>query len=237
MRGEPAPAGRLDSGLGGGDLAVATLAMSGMVVLAGSWLVLRRRRLAQPLQEPASEAAMPHEQAEVAPAQPAAEPQTEAEQKPAPVPEEVAVAAPEPEPVAKAQEELEPAAVGLLNAQEDTTLSWAPDSDIAVNSSWAAATSPMPRQPSRLGVATQKRLIKSLMWVRTVAGGTAILAAIAVVVFWSIETTDRRAGETGLNMPLLLGALAGWALSWGAGQLANMLHRIFFNRMHPKFDT
>lgn len=86
-------------------------------------------------------------------------------------------------------------------------------------------------------VTNQKRLIKSLMWVRTVMGATAILAAIAVVVFWAIETTDMRAGDTGLTRPLLVLLLAGWALSWGAGALANLLHRAFFGRVHPKFDT
>jgi hypothetical protein len=224
VRTEPAVAGSLDRGLGREDVTVATLAMSGMVVLAGGWLFRRRRRLAQ---EPADEAALPQ-----APAEPAADPesalpreQIEVAQMPEPLAQ--ADGAPEPGPVVREEAQLEP----------DASLSWAPDPDIAVNSSWATATAPMPRRPSRLGVATQKRLIKSLMWLRTVAGGAAILAAIAVVVFWSIETTDRRAGETGLNMPLLLGALAGWALSWAAGQLANMLHRLFFNRVHPKFDT
>jgi hypothetical protein len=102
-------------------------------------------------------------------------------------------------------------------------------------------SSPAPLERQRrhshlMGVAAQKRLIKSLMWVRTVAGVAAIVAAIAVVVFWAIETTDLRAGETGLTKPLLVLLLAGWAASWGAGQLANQLHRAFFGRVHPKFD-
>lgn len=90
---------------------------------------------------------------------------------------------------------------------------------------------------SRMAVASQKRLIKGLMWVRTVASGAAILAAIAIVVFWAIETTDMRAGDTGLTKPLLVVLLAAWAASWGAGRLANQLHRVFFGRVHPKFDN
>lgn len=93
------------------------------------------------------------------------------------------------------------------------------------------------RHPSRMGVDSQKRLIKGLMWVRTAAAGAAMVAAIAIVVFWAIETTDLRAGETGLTKPLLLLLLAGWVASWGAGQLANLLHRAFFGRVHPKFDN
>ena len=92
------------------------------------------------------------------------------------------------------------------------------------------------KRASHLGVPSQKRLIKGLMWVRTVAGGVAILAAIAIVVFWAIETADIGAGDTGLTKPLLVLLLAAWAASWGAGQLANRLHRAFFGRVHPKFD-
>lgn len=92
-------------------------------------------------------------------------------------------------------------------------------------------------RPSVLGVTGQKRLVKILMWVRTLAGAAAILAAIAIVVFWLIETTDSRPGETGLNTPLLVVLLAGWAISWAAGRLANLLHRSFFGRVHPKFDN
>ena len=88
-----------------------------------------------------------------------------------------------------------------------------------------------------LGVAREKRLIKGLMWLRAAAGAAAILAAIAMVVSWAIEATDLRAGETGLTKPLLVLLLAGWAMWWGAGQLANHLHRAFFGRVHPKFDN
>ena len=92
-------------------------------------------------------------------------------------------------------------------------------------------------QASRLSIPGQKRLIKALMWLRTVAGGTAILAAIAIVVFWAIETTDMRAGDTGLTRPLLVLMAAAWFTSWASGHLANALHRAFFGRVHPKFDN
>lgn len=250
VRTQPAQAGGLDSGLGGEDLTLATLAMSGMVVLAGGWLVRRRRRLAepqpqpQPEPEPEAEAAVPQGQAESAGHPEAAVPPEQVEVA-QPEPESTAAVdaevarVPEPLPQADVTPEPEPQAqpVAVANAEPDAALSWAPDSDAAFNSSWAAVTPPVQRQPSRMDVATQKRLIKSLMWVRTAAGAAAILAAIAIVVFWSIEMIDRRAGETGLNLPLLLGALGGWALSWGAGRLANLLHRLFFHRVHPKFDT
>ena len=95
-----------------------------------------------------------------------------------------------------------------------------------------------PRDRHLLDVASQKRLIKALMWLRMAAGATAILAAIAIGVFWAIEaTTDLAAGETGLTSSLLIVLLAGWGMSWGAGQVANQLHRLFFNRVHPKFDN
>ena len=100
----------------------------------------------------------------------------------------------------------------------------------------AAAQQPHHRHTFGLAVAGQKRLIMGLMWVRAVTGAAAILAAIAIVVFWLIETSDRRAGDTGLNLPLVLLLLAGWLASRGAGRLANLLHRVFFGRVHPKFD-
>ena len=93
------------------------------------------------------------------------------------------------------------------------------------------------RHASLIGVAGQKRLIQTLMWLRAITGAAAILAAIAIVVFWSIESTDLRAGDTGLTVPLLVLLLVGWASSWCAGHLANLLHRSFFGRVHPKFDT
>ena len=93
------------------------------------------------------------------------------------------------------------------------------------------------RPPSRIGIASQKRLIKTLMWLRTAAGAAALLAAIAIVVFWAIELIDRRSGDTGLTRPLLVVLAVAWAGSWGAGWLANQLHRAFFGRVHPKFDN
>jgi len=81
------------------------------------------------------------------------------------------------------------------------------------------------------------RLIALMMGMRLVAGGIAILAAIAVVVFWSIESTERGARDMGLTWNLLAVLVAGWAGFWGFGWLANRLHRATFNRVHPKFDT
>jgi hypothetical protein len=102
---------------------------------------------------------------------------------------------------------------------------------------WEPTVETAPPHPSSVfGVRAQKRLIACLMWVRTVMGAAALLAAIAIFVFWAIETTDLRAGETGLNLPLVVLMLSGWAASWVAGRLANMLHRFFFGRVHPKFD-
>lgn len=88
-----------------------------------------------------------------------------------------------------------------------------------------------------LSVSGKARLIALLMWMRLVAGGIAILAAIAVVVFWSIESTERGARDLDLTWNLLAALGAGWAGFWGFGWLANRLHRATFNRVHPKFDT
>ncbi len=88
-----------------------------------------------------------------------------------------------------------------------------------------------------LSVSGKARLIALLMWMRLVAGGIAILAAIAVVVFWSIESTEPGARDMGLTWNLLAALGAGWAGFWGFGWLANRLHRATFNRVHPKFDT
>ncbi|MDB5945174.1 MAG: hypothetical protein JWQ33_200 [Ramlibacter sp.] len=100
-----------------------------------------------------------------------------------------------------------------------------------------APLEPLHRQRSapRVGAAAKKKLIRFLFWLRSLAGALAILSAIAIVVFRAIELTDVEAGETGLNLPLLAGLLAGWAAYWGCGRLANMLHRAVFNRDHPKF--
>jgi hypothetical protein len=143
-----------------------------------------------------------------------------------------------------------PANVVAADAAPANASSFEPVSDSAMQSlpapvmadgepaeaTWLSMPQEQPQQ-RLLGVAGQKRLIKVLMWLRTAAGGAAILAAIAVVVFWSIDATDRRAGETGLNAPLLVLLLGGWAAFWLAGRIANMLHRAFFGRVHPKFDN
>jgi len=88
-----------------------------------------------------------------------------------------------------------------------------------------------------LSVSGKTRLIALMMGMRLVAGGIAILAAIAVVVFWSIESTESGARDMGLTWNLLAVLVAGWAGFWGFGWLANRLHRATFNRVHPKFDT
>ena len=88
-----------------------------------------------------------------------------------------------------------------------------------------------------LSVSGKTRLIALMMGMRLVAGGIAILAAIAVVVYWSIESTEPGARDMGLTWNLLAVLVAGWAGFWGFGWLANRLHRATFNRVHPKFDT
>ncbi len=87
----------------------------------------------------------------------------------------------------------------------------------------------------RLGTPAKKKLIRFLLGLRTFAGASAILCAIAVVVFWAIESADVGASETGLNLPLLAGLLAAWLGYWGCGRLANTIHRSAFHRDHPRF--
>lgn len=86
------------------------------------------------------------------------------------------------------------------------------------------------------GTPARIKTMRLLLGLRSFAGAAALLSAIAFVVFWAIEFTDVGAGETGLNLPLLVCVLAGWALYWGAGRLANMLHRSIYNRNHPRFS-
>jgi hypothetical protein len=113
----------------------------------------------------------------------------------------------------------------------------AADTTATETAAWEPTVETARPHPSRVfGVRAQKRLIACLMWMRTVMGAAALLAAIAIFVFWAIETTDLRAGETGLNLPLVVLMFSGWAASWVAGRLANLLHRFFFGRVHPKFD-
>lgn len=87
----------------------------------------------------------------------------------------------------------------------------------------------------RPGTPAKKKLIRILFGLRTFAGASAILCAIAVVVFWAIESADVGASETGLNLPLLAVLLTGWGAYWACGRLANMIHRSAFNRNHPRF--
>jgi hypothetical protein len=191
-------------------LPVPAVAATGLaLLLAGGWVLQRRQRIARRMEVAADPQPAPQDAAEPAP-------QAEPQQEP-----------PQPSPAAPPVDMMEQVAAELAGEPE---------------SMQPRQTFPAPLEhgarPARLlGVRAQKRLIKWLMWVRTVAGGVAILAAIAIVVFWAIETIDRRSGETGLTRPLLVLLLAGWAASWGSGLLANHLHRVFFGRVHPKFDN
>lgn len=99
----------------------------------------------------------------------------------------------------------------------------------------AAPALPGKRSRFRLSRPARKKLIPLLFWARSGAGLAAILSAIAIVVFQAIEFTDEGAGDTGLNLLLLVLVAAGWAVYWGCGGLANLLHRSLFNRDHPKF--
>lgn len=203
-------------GLESGDwLSTTTLAMSGVVLLGGGWLLRRRRWLAKRTQAPVDVVPQPLPEAMRDPV-----PEQEPEPAQDPLPPDA--------PMATQEDLVE--ALPLAAAQEQDPVE---DSQLLL----PAPDRRRQRAASMLSVAGQKRLIKSLMWLRTVMAAAAILAAIAIVVFWSIETIDRRAGETGLNMPLLVAVLMAWTASWGAGQVANMLHRAFFNRVHPKFDN
>lgn len=186
----PAPPAQSGGGEGRWPLAPAAAATGLALLLAGGWLLQRRRRLARATPVPAA-----------------------------------------------------PAPTGPQPLPEGPERSIDPMAEFAAGLSAPAGlqpSGPVPAAPERstpnglrMGVPAQKRVIRGLMWVRTVAAGAAVLAAVAIIVFWSIETTDRRAGDTGLTMPLL----AGWAAWWGAGLLANLLHRAFFGRAHPKFDN
>lgn len=193
-----------------GWLTVPALAACGAAMLLGTgWLLQRRQRL------------RPRHNADAVPVEPSM-PLDGA------VPEQAAQPAPAVEQ--EAGQAVDAMAQFAAQFQEEAVV-------LEPQQSFPAPLEHRHRAESRMGVASQRRLIKSLMWVRTAAGGAAILAAIAIVVFWAIEASDMRSGETGLTSPLLLLLLVGWAASWGAGQLANQLHRTFFGRVHPKFDT
>jgi hypothetical protein len=201
-------------------LTARTLAVGGLAVLLGTgWLLERRQRLVQRTKRFAD--AVPAE-----PPQQAETPTTTVTT----VPVVVVPAEPAQQAEMPAGEPVDAMAQVAAQLQEQPAA-------IPPQQSFPAPLERTHRGSLLIGVASKKRLIKGLMWVRTVAGAAAILAAIAIVVFWSIETTDMRAGDTGLTAPLLVLLLAGWAASWGAGQLANHLHRAFFGRVHPKFDN
>ena len=121
------------------------------------------------------------------------------------------------------------------------------DADAAIDAATAADAEPSKLQfapvPTRrsfswfVSVQRRKRLIAFLMGMRLFAGAMAVFAAIAVVVFWSIESTEPGPREMSLTWNLLVALFAGWVGFWGFGWLANRLHRATFNRVHPKFDT
>jgi hypothetical protein len=226
----PAPASTQDE-----SLPVPAVAATGLaLLLAGGWILQRRQRLAQgaplPADPPSPEAAVrPEPQSEP---RPEPEPQAEAATHQAPEPEPEAVAVSEPGPVPAPAV----AATSGMMAQVAEELAGEPE-DLQPRQTFPAPLERSHAPPRLLGVRAQKRLIKWLMRLRTMAGGVAILAAIAVVVFWAIEAIDHRSGETGLTRPLLVLLAVGWAAFWGSGMLANHLHRVFFGRVHPKFDT
>ena len=88
-----------------------------------------------------------------------------------------------------------------------------------------------------VSVPRRKRLIAFLMGMRLFAGAMAMFAAVVVIVFWSIESTEPGTRDMSLTWNLLVALFAGWVGFWGFGWLANRLHRATFNRVHPKFDT
>ena len=190
---------------------VPALAACGMALLFGAgWLLERRRRLVERTQSQVDTSANANASANAHHIGPAMQPEQRHEQP---------VGPPVDAMVALAAQLAEPDA---LQPQQ----------------SFPAQREHRPRHRHVLDVASQKRLIKALMWLRVAAGATAILAAIAIGVFWAIEaTTNLAAGETGLTSSLLIVLLVGWAMSWSAGQVANQLHRLYFNRVHPKFDN
>lgn len=91
--------------------------------------------------------------------------------------------------------------------------------------------------PRRQGTAGTRMAIKALLWMRTLAGWASVVAAVAVVVFWSIEMTEAGGGERALNTVLLLTAAAGAIGFWLFGRIVNAMHRSHFGRPHPKFDV
>jgi hypothetical protein len=71
--------------------------------------------------------------------------------------------------------------------------------------------------------------VKILLRVRRGAGLVAILAAVAVLVFWAIEEIDGATKEPGLYLALLALALATGAGAWWCGRLADRLHRALYD--------
>jgi hypothetical protein len=205
-----------------GGLSVATLTMAGVVAVAGvGWIMQRRSRQAQ--------------QTAAQPAPIAEEPMSESDVAP--------VLAPEPLPPVEA--------TFALVLPRDAGLP--PDSTLLQELALALgcevmAIAPLPpvrqeieteaprRRPAAWSVELRRFLMKFLLLARTVAGGSSILAAIAIVVFWAIESIESSTRETQLNLVLLGLVLATAVGSWCCGWIANQLHRSLYNRNHPKFD-
>ena len=125
----------------------------------------------------------------------------------------------------------------------DVVIDAATDAD-AANDADAESSEPqfatVPTSPSFnwfVSVPRRKQLIAFLMGMRLFAGAMAIFAAVVVIVFWSIESTELGPRDMSLTWNLLVALFAGWVGFWGFGWLANRLHRATFNRVHPKFDT
>lgn len=76
---------------------------------------------------------------------------------------------------------------------------------------------------------SRKRLVNILLKVRRGAGLVAILAGIAVLVFWAIEEFDGATKEPGLYLALLGLVLATGIGAWWCGRLADRLHRALYD--------
>lgn len=243
-------------------LPVATLTMAGVVAVAGvGWFVQRRSRLAaqqaaaapapvdeQPMlrENPALLSGVPAPQAPslpVAGVSPEAPWPREIEPEPAPqdvpplesLPHVEAMHAPEltGEP-GLPPDSILPQELALALGRELMVVAPPPSSSPPDSPELEAEV--RPRRPAAWSVAFRKFMIRFLLLARTVAGGSSIMAAIAIAVFWAIESIDSSTRETQLNMVLLGLVLAAGVGAWCCGWIANQLHRSLYNRNHPKFD-
>ena len=136
-----------------------------------------------------------------------------------------------------------PVKVTATDAATDAAIDAATAADAANDadaepSDFQFATVPASRSFSWfVSVPRRKRLIAFLMGMRLFAGAMAIFAAVVVIVFWSIESTELGPRDMSLTWNLLVALFAGWVGYWSFGWIANRLHQATFNRVHPKFDT